>query len=124
VASVVGALIAYVVANHRFSGQVETSEAKDLWNESREIRRDYLRRIEELNDVVRKCSERIDELEERNQRLYLENGNLKRMIEQHERTIEELRDHIHRLGKDNDLLRDENDKLRRRVGELEATNGK
>jgi len=113
-------LLGYLAAARRLSGKVASSEAADLWEESRSIRQDYQKRIEELNKVIYNCQQRIDELERRNDQLYLENGNLKRMIEGHEATIDELRSQLHRVSEENITLRDENVKLRRRVTELES----
>lgn len=122
IAALAGPLLTYLVAARRLSGKIATSDASDLWTESRSIREDYQRRIEELNAVVARCEKRIELLEDRNKALYLENGQLKRMIEEHEATIAELRLHVHRLGDENVALRDENVKLRKRVTELEAGN--
>lgn len=118
----IGPLVTYLVTARRLSGKISTSAATDLWEESRSIRQDYQKRIEELNSVVTRCTDRIDTLEERNDQLYLENGNLKRMIEQHENTISELRDIVHDLADQNKALRFENANLRARVLELETIN--
>jgi cell division protein FtsB len=106
VAALVGPLLAYVAAARRLSGRIGTSEAGDLWEESRSIRQDYQRRIEELNRVVGDCAKRIDSLEERNAALFRENENLKYAVATHERTIKKLTA--------------ENVALRKRVKELEA----
>jgi regulator of replication initiation timing len=118
---IVGPLVAYIVAARKLSGKVATSEATDLWEESRSIREDYADRIKVLNEVVKRCEGRIDELEERNDKLYLENGNLKRILEEHEATIAELRQVVHRLSDENDRLRLDNTALRKRVTELEGS---
>lgn len=120
VVAVVGAMGAYLAAVRKLSGTVGTSTADDLWEESRAIRQDYQRRIEELNQVIRGMTDRIDVLEKRNDALYLENGNLKRMIEEHEKTIESMREHISHLDRTNTELRQENVRLRSRVTELES----
>ena len=129
----VGSALSAVVAIRRASGRVGTSEATELWNESRAIRQDYAARIETLNEVVARCetrieaqAQRIDDLEAKNEKLYLENGNLKRMLEEHERTIAELRNQLHDVSEENkrlkiegQQLKGENTKLRKRVTELE-----
>jgi len=133
VIAIAGSAITAYVAVRRASGRVGTSEAADLWEESRSIRQDYASRIKELNETVSRCEERletqaarIDDLEQKNEKLYLENGNLRRMIEEHERTIAELRTQLHdvseenkRLRVDNAQLKGEATKLRKRVSELE-----
>ncbi len=98
-------VLAYLAAAKRLSGRIGTSEAGDLWEESRSIRQDYQRRIEELNRVVSECSQRIDSLEDRNAALFRENENLKYAVATHERTIKKLTA--------------ENVALRKRVKELE-----
>jgi predicted RNase H-like nuclease (RuvC/YqgF family) len=96
------ALGAYLVAARRFGGKIRTSEAAQLWEEARELRREYKADIARLED-------RLKELAEQNRQLYLENSELKRMIEEHEKTIA--------------ALRDENAALRKRVEGLENSNG-
>jgi chromosome segregation ATPase len=105
VAALVGPLLAYVGVARRLSGKIGTSEASDLWEEARSIREGFRLRIEELNDVVRECNERIDALEERNAALFRENENLRYQVSVHERTIA--------------TLTEENKSLRKRVEGLE-----
>lgn len=119
-AALVGALVAYLGTVRKLSGKVKTSDAAQLWEESRGMREEYRSRITELNDVIERCEARIVKLEQRNDELYAENGRLGRMIEQHEETIAELRLQVHRLAGENDQLKDENKSLRVRVAELEA----
>lgn len=121
IVGLIGPVVAYVVAVRKLSGRVGTSEAGQLWSEARNIRDDYRSRIDELNGVIARCEDRIQKLEERNDELYMENGRLGRMIEEHEATIAELRSQVHRLADENDDLRGENTKLRVRLTELEAT---
>jgi uncharacterized protein YceH (UPF0502 family) len=47
-AAILGPLVAYVVAARRFSGKIETTEAAELWAESRSIRDWSQARIREL----------------------------------------------------------------------------
>lgn len=122
IAAFLGPLVTYLVTARKFSGTITTSAAEDLWAESKSIRQDYQRRIEELNHVVASCQKRIGILEKRNDELYLENGNLKRMIEQHEETISELRSLVHDLSDENKALKLENTNLKARVLELEEVN--
>lgn len=67
---------AYLVALRQFSGKIETSDAKDLWAESRSIREWSQDRIKELNDVIERMGERIKDLEQSNAALVLENHHL------------------------------------------------
>lgn len=119
-----GPLLAYFAVARRASGKIGTSEASELWEESKAIRDWATQRIDTLNSIVLTLQGRIDVLEERNQKLFLENGNLTRMLREQEATISELRDQIHRLSADNDTLRLDNTKLRKRVTELEARDDK
>jgi hypothetical protein len=61
-AALVGPLITYLVAARRFSGKIETTEARDLWAESASIRDWSRRRIVALE-------KRVETLEEENERL-------------------------------------------------------
>ncbi len=79
-AALVGALASYIVAARRFSGKIETTEAKDLWAESRSIRKWSQERIEELNGVVGRLEKRNAELEQRVDNLEAENLALHREI--------------------------------------------
>jgi len=120
IAALVGALVAYLGTVRKLSGKVRTSDAAQLWDESRAMREDYRSRITELNEVIRRCETRMEALEKRNDELYLENGRLARMVEEHEATIAELRAQVHRLSDENESLKSDNGSLRRRVAELEA----
>jgi membrane protein YqaA with SNARE-associated domain len=62
IAAVAGSLVTWLVAVRRFSGKVETSEARDLWAESAAIREWSRRRIEDLEA-------RVETLEGENSRL-------------------------------------------------------
>jgi len=50
--ALVGSLVSYLIAARRFSGKIETTEARDLWAESASIRRWSERRIEALEQRV------------------------------------------------------------------------
>ena len=66
VAALVGPLGAYLVAARRFSGQIETSAASELWAESSAIRVWSAARIKELQEEI---AELREDLEERDVRL-------------------------------------------------------
>lgn len=76
IAAFAGPLGAYLIAAKRFSGKIETSDARALWEESSAIRDWSQKRIEELNRVIGDMEERIKELERSNSTLILENHNL------------------------------------------------
>jgi hypothetical protein len=62
IAALAGPVVAYLVAARRFSGKIETTEAADLWRESRDIRKWSRDRIEQLEH-------RIAHLEDENKEL-------------------------------------------------------
>lgn len=72
-----GPLITYMLAKRQFSGRIETSDAKELWAESRAIREWSQRRIDTLNGVVARLEERERLLEERVRLLEKENDDLR-----------------------------------------------
>lgn len=76
IAAVAAPLGAYLLAARRFSGKIETSDARELWAESRAIRDWSMGRIQELNELVRRLEERIKLLEEDNKVLTQENRGL------------------------------------------------
>lgn len=120
IAALISPILGYLAASRKLSGRIDTSTAAELWNEAGSMRAEYRHEIEELRDLVTKLRARVEELEKKNEALYLENGNLKRMIEGHEQTIAELRHQVHNLSDENVALRKENSVLRERVTELEG----
>jgi chromosome segregation ATPase len=115
-----GPLVAYFGVARRASGKIGTSEAGQLWEESRAIRDWATERINELNEIVRRLEKQVADLQRRNESLHLENGRLTETLDEHEQTIAELRSQVHRLSDDNERLKKENVTLRGRVSELEA----
>jgi hypothetical protein len=71
---------AYFVAKRQFSGRIETTEAKELWKESRELRKQAFDRIAELNRVVARLEDRVGELEHENAELRARLGPPGRMV--------------------------------------------
>lgn len=69
IVAVVGPLGAYLVAARRFSGKVETTEAKDLWKEAGRIREWSSARITALEARIEALEETGDELQRRNTEL-------------------------------------------------------
>lgn len=67
----IGPLLAYLVASRRLSGDIQTSEATDLWRESASIREDYrdqirilTARVRELEGQLAKCMAETNRLRE------------------------------------------------------------
>lgn len=66
IAALAGPVVAYLVAARRFSGKIQTTEATELWQESRAIRdwsRERMNELEAKNDLLEK---RIEHLEDEN----------------------------------------------------------
>lgn len=82
VAAVAAPLGAYLVAARRFSGKIETSDAKQLWQESRSIREWSVKRIAELNGVIRTLEHRVASLEAHNGDLVALNNRLAKELEE------------------------------------------
>jgi chromosome segregation ATPase len=82
VAAVAAPLGAYLVAARRFSGKIETSDAKQLWHESRSIREWSVKRIAELNGVIRTLEGRVASLEAHNGDLVAVNNRLAKELEE------------------------------------------
>ena len=123
--AIVGALLAplvtYFINARKLSGKIATSEAADLWEESRAIRESLEERNTRLRERIDELEHRVDALRERNAKLWLENGTMRRMLGEHEATIKSLREEMDDLRKRNATLERENRSLRKRVKELEES---
>jgi chromosome segregation ATPase len=111
---VLGPLAAYIVAARRFSGKVTTSEASQLWDESKSMREDYRERLRLAGEDIARLAERISRLEEANdvlrgevrhletsnEELRIENAALKLKVEQLERENAGLRAEVAILKRD------------------------
>lgn len=62
IAALAAPVATYIIAARRFSGKIQTTEASDLWAESRDIRKWSRERIEQLE-------RRVDHLEDENRKL-------------------------------------------------------
>jgi chromosome segregation ATPase len=105
IAAVAGPIGTYLVAVRKFSGKIETSDAKDLWSESKSIREWSGSHIAALEKRVKILEDGNDELLIQNRMLIEEVGSLKDVIT-------ELRDEIK-------VLTGELTESRERVTELE-----
>lgn len=74
-------------AYRRFSGQIATTDAAKLWDESTRMRQEYRARISELNKLIDFREGRIAELEKRNEALEKENNNLLNVITKLEKDL-------------------------------------
>lgn len=87
IAALAAPIVSYVVAARRFSGKIETSDAKELWAESRSIREWSQARIAALNEDVERLEARIRSLESHN-------AGLNETIAEQRREIENLHNQI------------------------------
>jgi hypothetical protein len=81
--TVIVALIAYVAAVRNARGKIATSEASDLWEESRAIRADYAIRLA-------RCDDRISQLEDRSALIQAANDALAEKNQTLQRRVREL----------------------------------
>jgi hypothetical protein len=82
VAAISAPIGAYFVAARQFSGKIETSDAAELWEESRSIREWSAKRMGELNELVGSLEVRVRDLEIHNGNLEIENRRLARELEE------------------------------------------
>lgn len=90
VAAMAGPLVTYFIAARRFSGKIATSDAAQLWTESRDIRNWSQARITELNALVSRLEARVDALESGNLDLQRENLDLAKQLVEARKHIAEL----------------------------------
>jgi len=112
VAAAATPLVTYLIAVRKFSGKIETSDARELWAESRSIRDWSQRRIETLNADAKELEARVRTLEINNDSLAEENRKLIQEVHDLTTTVVELRDEIRVLTRQLKVSR-------RRVAELE-----
>lgn len=62
VIALVGPIGAYIVAARRFSGKIGTSDAAQLWKESKDIRDWSTKRLEAADAEIGELRERVDHL--------------------------------------------------------------
>ncbi len=82
------------------SGAVKSSDAEQLWTESRSIREWSADRIAQLTGIITALEERINAVEERNKGLVEENRDL-------EETLDKLRQELAQCRTAMDRLRDQ-----------------
>lgn len=105
-AAVVGPLVAYMTAARKLSGRIGTSEASQLWAESKVLRDDYREQLDATNRRQAKLEERVAQLEAANTELAKENIKLKLEALEAERTIDDLRERVEALEVENTQLKE------------------
>ena len=109
VVALIAALGAYIQQAKKLSGKIDTSEAGQLWEESRAIRQDYRDRLATNEERASRLEARVAELEHKNNELAAENVKLLKESIEYQQTITRLRD--------------ERDNLKESVTTLEAKIG-
>lgn len=104
-AAIVGPLIAYLTAARKLSGRVATTDADELWAESRALRDDYREQLTVTQGRQARLEERVADLEKRNTDLARENVELRREAAEAERTITDLRERVEELERENAELK-------------------
>ncbi len=111
-AAIVAPLLTYVIAARRMSGKIQTSEASDLWAESRALRDDYKSQVGMLQTQVKDLISRVRELEEN--KTMLEKANL-----QLARRVDDLENELASVKKENQALRADIEEKREELAEKE-----
>jgi chromosome segregation ATPase len=101
-----GPIFTYLVAARRFSGRISNSDAASLWEESGKLRAEYKEEMNELRLITTRLRERVEDLEDKNESLYMENG--------------ELRKEVSRLKQENRLLKARIEELEREHSESQS----
>lgn len=104
-AALVGALGSYFVAARKLSGKIGTSDASQLWQESKDIRGDYRERLRESHSRVDELERRIGRLEGNNDELSRENTTLRLTVARLESEAAAAKERLDRLTAENESLR-------------------
>lgn len=105
-ALIAGPLGAYIGISRRLSGKIGTSEAADLWAESKSLREDANNKLTASNDRVLALELRVRDVEKENSALTRENIDLMRKMSVDETDIQALRSRVEQLERENSDLRD------------------
>jgi hypothetical protein len=89
--AVIAPIGAYLLAARKMSGKIGTSDATELWKESKAIRDDYRTRISGLVERIRELELRSDKLEDMNTVLVRENTRLALKVTELEALVVALR---------------------------------
>lgn len=82
--------LGYLAAVRRLSGKINTSDANQLWAESKSIREDYREQIRRANEHIAVLEQRLDICDERNKKLVDENRELRIKILDYEALLERV----------------------------------
>lgn len=102
-----GPIFAYLVAARRFSGKISTSDASSLWEESGKLRAEYKEEMNELRAITFRLRERVEDLEDKNDTLALENGELRAEVSRLKHENRELKARIEELEREQHIPKSE-----------------
>lgn len=105
VGSLAAALVTWLVAQRRFSGKIDSSEATDLWQEAKDLRKWSQERIDAQDAKIARLEERIDGLFRENRSLTDQIVVLKKTTLDQERTITGLMSQLAQANTQIDELR-------------------
>ena len=94
VVALIAPLGAFLLAAKRFSGKINSSEAKELWDASRSIREWSAQQISRQEQKIAVLESRIDSIEKESAALGRENMHLVQQVRDLSDTITELRAEI------------------------------
>ena len=97
IVAIIAPIGAYLLAARKMSGKVTTSDASQLWAESRDIRDDYRIRLGGANDRIVGLEVRVAKCEQDNTNLVKDNLTLQRRIDELNDLVVELRATILKL---------------------------
>ena len=104
VAVLIAPLVGYLAASRRLSGKIATSDAEQLWAESKAIREDYRGQIISANKRVARLEERVVVLEQHNSDLSAENEVLRKQVAEYETKVKRLQARVAHLEAENARL--------------------
>jgi len=104
VAVLIAPLVGYLAASRRLSGKIATSDAEQLWAESKAIREDYRGQIISANKRVARLEERVVVLEQHNSDLSAENEELRKQVAEYKVKVQKLQARVTHLEAENDRL--------------------
>jgi septal ring factor EnvC (AmiA/AmiB activator) len=94
---VVSGLVTYFIARRNSSGNINTSQAAELWAESNKLRAEYKERAEKLEARLQDVNNQLSEVMGQLSQLRTKDGVNEQRISELERIIKELRAENQRL---------------------------
>lgn len=95
--TVVGGMVTYFVAKRNTSGDINTSQAAQLWDESNKLRAEYKERAEKLEARLEEVNNQLSEVMIQLSNLKGSNAELEGKVKDLQRIIKELREENQKL---------------------------